>query len=222
MKKNAKVKHNSTDRIGTNVRIRMFNARLLARSQFASGRSWDRPARSRFSVVFFGPRANIELVSKFHVALHASHAMVTLKISPCTDVTLTFHFDFWLWLWTGSPCRWRIYGWGSPTPRRRSNCQATKLKSRYGPHWWPGTKTNWPTDRRSQCNLKLNMHHCTANYRPALSSERAPYMKNRESNSHSNKCNIWSLAPKGAGHQDEMSDWPSEVMWLRLNFASIL
>jgi hypothetical protein len=68
--------------IGTNVRAPGFNAGLLARSQFASGRSCDRPTRSRFSVVFLGPRANTELVPKFHVALHASHAslpMVTLK-----------------------------------------------------------------------------------------------------------------------------------------------
>jgi hypothetical protein len=38
--------------------------------------------RSRFSVVFLGPRVNAELVPKFHVALHASHAalpMLTLK-----------------------------------------------------------------------------------------------------------------------------------------------
>jgi hypothetical protein len=62
-----------------------LNAGLLARSQFASGRSCDRPTRSRFSVVFLGPRANVELVPKFHVALHASHAalpMVTLKFRP--------------------------------------------------------------------------------------------------------------------------------------------
>jgi hypothetical protein len=35
----------------------------------ASGRSCDRPTRSRFSVVFLGPRANAEFVPKFHVAL---------------------------------------------------------------------------------------------------------------------------------------------------------
>jgi hypothetical protein len=49
----------------------------------AFGRSCDRPTRSRFSVVFLGPRANAELVPKFHVALHASHAallMVALEI----------------------------------------------------------------------------------------------------------------------------------------------
>jgi hypothetical protein len=40
----------------------------------------------------YSTRTNAELVPKFHVALHASHAalpMVTLKISPCINVTLT-------------------------------------------------------------------------------------------------------------------------------------
>jgi hypothetical protein len=60
------------------VRARVFNAGLLARSQFASGRSCDRPTRSRFSVVFLGPRANVELVPKFHVALHAFHAALQI------------------------------------------------------------------------------------------------------------------------------------------------
>jgi hypothetical protein len=50
-------------------------------------------------VVFLGPAANAELVPKFHVALHSSLAtlpMVTLKISPYTNVTLTSDFDFGL------------------------------------------------------------------------------------------------------------------------------
>jgi hypothetical protein len=62
-----------------------LNAGLLARSQYAFGRSCDRPTRSSFSVVFLGPRANAELVPKFHVALHASHAalpMLTSKFRP--------------------------------------------------------------------------------------------------------------------------------------------
>jgi hypothetical protein len=78
---------------------RGFNAGLLARSQFASGRSCDRPTRLRFFVVFLGPRANAELVPKFYVALHASHAalpMVSLNISLYTKVTLTFGFVFGL------------------------------------------------------------------------------------------------------------------------------
>jgi hypothetical protein len=52
--------------------------------------------------------------------------------------------------------------------------------------------------------------------RPVLSSLRVPYMKNKESNYYSNKCNIWSPAPRGARHQDELADWLSVVMWLRL------
>jgi hypothetical protein len=81
-----------TAQIGTNVRARGFNAELLARSQFAARRSCNRPTLSRFSVVFLGSRANAELVPKFYVTLRASHAAlptVTLKISPCTNVTLT-------------------------------------------------------------------------------------------------------------------------------------
>jgi hypothetical protein len=79
-------------RVGTNVSVRGFNAGLLARSQFAFRRSFYRPIRSRFSVVFLGPRANAELVPKFHVALHASHAalpmvLVILEISHCTNLT---------------------------------------------------------------------------------------------------------------------------------------
>jgi hypothetical protein len=76
---------------GTNVRDHIFHAGLLARRQFASRKSCNPPTRSRFSVVFLGPRANAELIPKFHVALHASHAalpIVTLKISPYTNVTL--------------------------------------------------------------------------------------------------------------------------------------
>jgi hypothetical protein len=38
----------------------------------------DVPTRSRFSVVFLGPRANAELVPKFHAALHASHAALPM------------------------------------------------------------------------------------------------------------------------------------------------
>jgi hypothetical protein len=90
---------------------------LLARSQFASRRSWDRPTRSRFSVVFFGARANAELVPKFQVALYASHAalpMVTLKILPYTNITLTFDFDFGL----NRPVHGG-YGWGRSTWKRK-------------------------------------------------------------------------------------------------------
>jgi hypothetical protein len=94
-KKKRKQKKITTAQIGTNVGARGFNAGLLARSQFASGRFCDWQTLSRFSVVFLHPRANAKLVPKFYVALHASHAalpMETLKISPYTNVTLTFDF----------------------------------------------------------------------------------------------------------------------------------
>jgi hypothetical protein len=73
-KKRKEEKKKKKSQIGTSVRARVFTAGLLARRQLASGRSCDRPTRSRVSVVFFGRRANAELVPKFHVALHASHA----------------------------------------------------------------------------------------------------------------------------------------------------
>jgi hypothetical protein len=64
---------------GTDLRVRVFSA--VARSQFESGRSCDRPTRSSFSVGFLGPRANAELVPKFDVALYASHAALPMVIS---------------------------------------------------------------------------------------------------------------------------------------------
>jgi hypothetical protein len=74
-----------TAHIGVNARAGIFNAGLLARSQFASRRSCDQPTWSRFCTSFLGPRANAESVPKFHTVLHALHAnlpMVTLKILP--------------------------------------------------------------------------------------------------------------------------------------------
>jgi hypothetical protein len=64
----------TSSQIGTNIMVRVFNAGLVARSQFAFGRSCDLPIRSTFSMVILGARANAELEPKFHVALHASHA----------------------------------------------------------------------------------------------------------------------------------------------------
>jgi hypothetical protein len=54
-KKKKKGEEEKKAQIGTSVRALVFNAGLLARSQFASGRSCDRPTRSRFSVVFLVP-----------------------------------------------------------------------------------------------------------------------------------------------------------------------
>jgi hypothetical protein len=62
-----------TSQTGTIVRAPGFNIGLLGRSQFAFGRSYYRPTRSRFCVV-------------------------TLTISPYTNVTLTFD---WITLFMG-------------------------------------------------------------------------------------------------------------------------
>jgi hypothetical protein len=89
LKKKQKIKKRKRETqqhgLGTNVRVRGFKAGLLARSQFASGRSCNRPTQSRFSVVFLGPRANAELIPKFHVAVHTCHAtlpIITSKFRP--------------------------------------------------------------------------------------------------------------------------------------------
>jgi hypothetical protein len=70
----------ATAQTGANVRARGVNAGLLARSQFASGRFCDRPTRLRFSVVFLGPRANAELIHKFHVTLHAPNGNFIISL----------------------------------------------------------------------------------------------------------------------------------------------
>jgi hypothetical protein len=52
-------------------------------------------------MVVLGPRPNAQLVPKFHCALLASHAalpIVTLKILPCTNMTLTLG---WITLFLG-------------------------------------------------------------------------------------------------------------------------
>jgi hypothetical protein len=65
-------------------------ADLMPDCQLEVGCIWKvlQPANS--IKVFLGPGANAELVPKFHVALHVSHAalrMVSLEILHCTNVT---------------------------------------------------------------------------------------------------------------------------------------
>jgi hypothetical protein len=47
-------------------------------------------------------------------------------------------------------------------------------------------------------------------------------MENKKSYCNSNKGSIWSLAPKGPRHQDELADYPSVVMWLLLRMSKIV
>jgi hypothetical protein len=46
-------------------------------------------------------------------------------------------------------------------------------------------------------------------------------MKNKESDCHSNKCNIWSRVPRGARHQDKLADWLSVVNSLQLQLLAL-
>jgi hypothetical protein len=63
----------ATVQIRTNVTARIFNDGRLARNHFSSRKSCDKPVGSRYSVVFFGLRANAKLVHKLHIAFHAPH-----------------------------------------------------------------------------------------------------------------------------------------------------
>jgi hypothetical protein len=47
------------------------------------------PARSFFSVVFLGPIANADLVTKFHVAPHASQAAIPTEILKVSRARMT-------------------------------------------------------------------------------------------------------------------------------------
>jgi hypothetical protein len=51
------------------------------------------------------------------------------------------------------------------------------------------------------------MSDCTEDYRPVLSSERMPYMKEKESNCHTKTIKIWSWALKGL---DTEKIWPTD------------
>jgi hypothetical protein len=83
-------------------------------------------------VVFLGPRANAELVLKFHVALHGSHAalpMVALEISHCFNVTSKYGD---LDLQVGGVSDETVkYGLSSVGLRPQSDCSGTAQKQLY-------------------------------------------------------------------------------------------
>jgi hypothetical protein len=54
------------------------------------------------------------------------------------------------------------------------------------------------------------VHYCTANYRPVLSSERAPYVKKKEVNCNSKKLKYGHLYQKGP---DTKTNWPTDRRW---------
>jgi hypothetical protein len=73
------------------------------------------------------------------------------------------------------------------------------------------TKTIWRTYSRSYCDFYFDFststRHSTANCRPVISLEREPYMKNKQSNCHSNNCNIYHLLQKG---EDTKTNCPTD------------
>jgi hypothetical protein len=71
--------------------------------------------------------------------------MVTLKISPYTNVTLTLGWTtLFVRVWVTAPYM-----------KKKGTVKHRELKSGHGPHRKPTTKTNWLTDRRLQYNLNL-------------------------------------------------------------------
>jgi hypothetical protein len=64
-----------------------WNAEVMARGQFAFGRSYNQVALSGF--VFLGPRANADLVPKGHIALHASRATLPVLTKCCPSVAVS-------------------------------------------------------------------------------------------------------------------------------------
>jgi hypothetical protein len=96
-------------------------------------------------------------------------------------------------------------GEGTLLPRKKKVIvKQRKLKSGHGPHWGPSTKMNWPRDHWSQYNL--NLHHCTANYTPILSTERVPYMKKKVIVTRRNVTSDHLLQK---GH-DSKTNWPTD------------
>jgi len=62
-----------------------LNAEVLARGQYATASSSDRPSWSRFSVVSLRSRANAESVPETHIVLHASLTANSLVLIHCSQ-----------------------------------------------------------------------------------------------------------------------------------------
>jgi hypothetical protein len=70
------------------------------------------------------------------------------------------------------------------------------------------------TGRQSQYNLTLNLLHCTANYRPVLSSKRALQDNKPElSKETQGKRKIGRGSQMGAWHQDGLADWRCRLLY---------
>jgi hypothetical protein len=79
--------------IGTSVRARVFNAGLLARSQFSSGRSCERPNRLRFYVFRRFPWSQ----SKCWVGTQIPRCTACFSCSPPNGNTKSFALMYTSW-----------------------------------------------------------------------------------------------------------------------------
>jgi hypothetical protein len=98
---------------------------------------------------FLVPEQMLSLVSKFHVALHASHAVVTLQISPYANATLT---SGWITMFMGD------MGEGALHQEER-NCQTKKFKPGHGAPKRTGRQT---VGRNQVTNKKVKNNEMTA------------------------------------------------------------
>jgi hypothetical protein len=74
-------KNNAITHVGTAARFVDLYAEKLARSRFTTGMACDRPFRSRFSIFFLDPVANVELLRRLCFALHAYHVALPTSTS---------------------------------------------------------------------------------------------------------------------------------------------
>jgi hypothetical protein len=112
---------------------------------------------------------------------------------------LTFHFDFGL----DHPVHGG-YGWGSPTPRRRSNCQTKKLK-------YQSIYVETSVLNKCQCSFYCALFTLHVLLRTEVSTYIDWYMRNRMHNPMI-KIKIWLWATLGARNQDELAYRPSVAM----------
>jgi hypothetical protein len=111
-----------------------------------------------------------------------------LKHVKFSDNDMSLHIGH-PWMWSSE---------AENIKKEESNCQTKKIKI------W--SRAPRPTSCWLQYNM--NFRDCTANYRPVLSSERAPYMKKKEIVTQ-RTVKSGHLLQSGAQHQDEPADWPS-------------
>jgi hypothetical protein len=140
---------------------------------------------------------------KFHVALHASHAalpIVTLKISPCTNVTLNLG---WITLFMGD------MGEGA-LQREERNCQIRKLKLVMGhiggpaPRWTGRQTVYHNITWHWNCVIALKITDPSSHQRGRLTSTNLQLSKNDQREKGK------KLVMGSRWVPDTRTDWPTD------------